>query len=174
MNAAAQHPDDVAIDRFAAAMKTKMAASRAKGRSGWEDHKQTSPEFLARMLVGHMQKSNPGNFEDLAIICMMMHQRGDAPAHVAAAMHDAIVSATPPFAALAVLQSAICGNLGELEEEFYRNPSSIAKALNIPKDVCCAILRDMRTAGKVDFRKGLMDEDGGLAGCGYRIAEPAA
>jgi hypothetical protein len=31
------HKDDIAVDRFAAAMKAKLAAARAKGRDGWDD-----------------------------------------------------------------------------------------------------------------------------------------
>lgn len=79
------HPDDLAIDRFAAAMKTKMALSRAKGRSGWNDPARCSDEFLARLLIGHLAKSNPGNFEDIACLAMMLHQRGADPAVLAKA-----------------------------------------------------------------------------------------
>lgn len=32
-----QHPDDEAVDRFAAAMHAKMASARAKGKEGWDD-----------------------------------------------------------------------------------------------------------------------------------------
>ena len=79
------HPDDLAIDRFAAAMKEKMAASRAKGRSGWEDRDACSDALLAGMLVGHLPKGNRGNFEDVANLAMMLHQRGADPAVLAAA-----------------------------------------------------------------------------------------
>lgn len=68
------HPDDVAIDRFAAAMKAKMAASRAKGRGGWDDTAQCPTERLQSMLLGHLEKGDP---MDIAIFSMMLWSRGD-------------------------------------------------------------------------------------------------
>ncbi|KAK6697022.1 hypothetical protein SNK04_013764 [Fusarium graminearum] len=38
-----QHPDDIAVGAFAAAMKVKMAEARAKGRGGWEDPRSAPP-----------------------------------------------------------------------------------------------------------------------------------
>lgn len=79
-----QHPDDAAVDRFAAAMKAKLAAAREKGRGGWDDPEACSVEFLADLLVGHIgKKGNPGNFEDIANLAMMLHQRGADPAVLA-------------------------------------------------------------------------------------------
>ena len=78
-----QHPDDAAVDRFAAAMKAKLAAAREKGRGGWDDPEACSVEFLADLLVGHIGKGNPGNFEDIANLAMMLHQRGADPAVLA-------------------------------------------------------------------------------------------
>lgn len=75
----AQHPDDAAVDRFAAAMKAKLAASRAKGRGGWDDPAQCSEDTLAKMLVEHVGKGNAGTFEDIANFAMMLHQRGVDP-----------------------------------------------------------------------------------------------
>lgn len=74
-----QHSDDTAVDRFAVAMKAKLAAAREKGRGGWDDPEACSVEFLADLLVGHVGKGNPGNFEDIANIAMMLHQRGADP-----------------------------------------------------------------------------------------------
>lgn len=74
------HPDDAAVDRFAAAMKVKLAAARAKGRSGWDDPDQCSVETLADLLLGHVGKGNSGTFEDIANFAMMLHQRGADPA----------------------------------------------------------------------------------------------
>jgi len=68
----APHPDDEAIDRFAIAMKAKMAASRAKGRSGWADEAQCSESTLARKLIEHVAKGDP---VDIANFAMMLHQR---------------------------------------------------------------------------------------------------
>jgi hypothetical protein len=62
----AEHPDDVAVDRFAAAMKDKLAAARAKGRSGWQ---QCSPFVLSEMLRAHVDKGDP---RDVANFCMML------------------------------------------------------------------------------------------------------
>ncbi|WP_421334134.1 hypothetical protein [Aeromonas veronii] len=73
------HSDDVAIDRFAAAMKAKMAAARAKGRSGWDSETACSDLCLARSLVKHIFKGNVGTFEDIANFAMMLHQRNADP-----------------------------------------------------------------------------------------------
>jgi hypothetical protein len=58
--------DDLAVDRFAAAMKEKMAAARAKGRGGWE---KCSPEYLTFLLREHVEKGDP---RDVANFCMML------------------------------------------------------------------------------------------------------
>ncbi|MCY1356892.1 hypothetical protein D9M69_433580 [compost metagenome] len=79
------HPDDAAVDRFAAAMKVKLAAARAKGREGWDDPDRCSDEFLARELVQHLRKGNLGTFEDVANFSMMLHQRGADPSVLASA-----------------------------------------------------------------------------------------
>lgn len=73
------HSDDMAIDRFAHAMKAKMAKSRAKGRSGWDDPAQCDGQTLAALLIDHISKGNPGSFEDIANFAMMLHQRGEDP-----------------------------------------------------------------------------------------------
>lgn len=74
-----QHPDDMAVDRFAAAMKIKLAAAREKGRSGWDDPAACQVDHLAELLVSHVGKGNHGNFEDIANLAMMLHQRGADP-----------------------------------------------------------------------------------------------
>lgn len=84
-----QHPDDAAVDRFAAAMKAKLAKARDKGRSGWDDPDQCSVEFLADLLLGHIGKGNPGNFEDIANLAMMLHQRGAEPSVLTQSAHIA-------------------------------------------------------------------------------------
>lgn len=70
-----EHPDDAAVDRFAAAMKAKLAKKRAEGRGGWEDKDQCSSEFLSKLLREHVEKGDPLDVGNLA---MMLHQRGDA------------------------------------------------------------------------------------------------
>jgi hypothetical protein len=66
------HSDDLAVDRFAAAMKAKMAASRAKGRGGWDDERQCPMAKLSNMLIAHARKGDP---VDVANFAMMLHQR---------------------------------------------------------------------------------------------------
>jgi hypothetical protein len=59
------HSDDIAVDRFAVAMKTKLERKRAEGRSGWDDPEQCSVVDLERMLHEHVTKGDPvdiGNF----------------------------------------------------------------------------------------------------------------
>lgn len=51
-----QHPDDLAVDKFAAAMKEKLAQARAKGRCGWEE---CAPADLSAMLYEHVAKGDP-------------------------------------------------------------------------------------------------------------------
>lgn len=83
-----QHPDDAAVDRFTTAMKSKLAAAREKGLGGWDDPNACSVEFLAELLVGHIGKGNTGNFEDIANLAMMLHQRGADPAVLAGKLPD--------------------------------------------------------------------------------------
>jgi len=78
-----KHTDDYAVERFAIAMKAKLADARAKGRGGWDDPSSCSVEHLAALLIGHTGKGNPGNFEDIANLAMMLHQRGADPAILA-------------------------------------------------------------------------------------------
>lgn len=67
-----QHPDDVAVDRFAAAMKAKLAQKRDEGRSGWDDKDDCSQLFLSQLLREHVEKGDPLDVGNLA---MMLHQR---------------------------------------------------------------------------------------------------
>ncbi|MEO1974889.1 MAG: hypothetical protein ABGX15_01920 [Paracoccaceae bacterium] len=68
-----QHPDDLAVDRFAVAMKAKIAKKRADGRGGWQDKDDCSQRFLSDLLRGHDDKGDP---VDVANLAMMLHQRG--------------------------------------------------------------------------------------------------
>lgn len=77
------HSDDIAVDAFAAAMKAKMAASRAKGRGGWET---CTPSDLSRMLREHVEKGDP---RDVVNFCMMLHHHG-APIGGAADAGEAV------------------------------------------------------------------------------------
>ena len=66
------HTDDMAVDRFAAMMKDKLALARAKGRGGWETCQE---EELLEMLHDHTLK---GDMRDVANIAMMIHLNREA------------------------------------------------------------------------------------------------
>lgn len=68
--------DEAALARFTYKMRAKLAASRAKGRDGWHDPALCPETRLAEMLIGHLPKGNPGNLIDLAILAMMLQERG--------------------------------------------------------------------------------------------------
>jgi len=68
------HPDDTAVDRFSDAMKRKLGQKRQEGRGGWEDKAQCSAEFLSQLLREHIEKGDP---VDVANLAMMLHQRGE-------------------------------------------------------------------------------------------------
>jgi len=68
------HPDDTAVDRFAAVMKTKLAQKRAQGRCGWQDTARCTSAMLSGLLREHVTKGDP---VDVANFCMMLHQRGE-------------------------------------------------------------------------------------------------
>lgn len=71
--------DDISVDRFADAMKAKLSKSRDKGRGGWHDTDLCSDEFLADLLIGHLEKRNQGTFEDIANFAMMLFARSADP-----------------------------------------------------------------------------------------------
>lgn len=64
------HSDDAAVDRFAAAMKAKLAQAREKGRGGWQ---QCDPVELSLMLREHVEKGDP---RDVANFCMFLWNLG--------------------------------------------------------------------------------------------------
>lgn len=68
-----RHTDDEAVAQFAEAMRSKMAAARAKGRSGWDDPEDCGISYLQELLVGHVYKGDP---IDVANFCMMLWHRG--------------------------------------------------------------------------------------------------
>jgi hypothetical protein len=73
---AAPRPDDDYVDRFAVAMKAKLARAREKGRSGWQDMDAVT---LSRMLWEHVEKGDP---TDVANFCMFLwhHRAAIVPA----------------------------------------------------------------------------------------------
>ncbi len=70
-----QHPDDIAIDKFAEAMKKKMAATRARGRGGWEDKNDCSTELLQELLWNHVIKGDPVDVGNLAMMLFNRDER---------------------------------------------------------------------------------------------------
>lgn len=76
-----QHPDDEAVDRFAAAMKAKMAKQRAKGYGGWNDPADCPSDRLQTMLVAHIVKGDP---VDVGNFAMMLFNRGEPTAQAEA------------------------------------------------------------------------------------------
>ena len=70
----AHHPDDEAVDRFAVAMKAKLAQKRAEGRGGWENKDECGQGYLSELLAEHVRKGDP---VDVANLAMMLHQRGE-------------------------------------------------------------------------------------------------
>ncbi|MGE4460617.1 MAG: hypothetical protein AB7D31_15335 [Stenotrophomonas sp.] len=70
----ARHPDDAAVDAFAAALKAKLADARAKGRGGWRGDEPGMQQRLSDMLRAHVEKGDP---RDVANFCMFLHQRGE-------------------------------------------------------------------------------------------------
>lgn len=81
------HPDDAAVDRFAVAMKAKLADARAKGRGGWQGDEPGMQQRLSDMLRTHVEKGDP---RDVANFAMFLHQRYESilPAHQPALVLD--------------------------------------------------------------------------------------
>src|SRR5690554_137572 len=66
----APHPDDAAVDRFAAAMKAKLAKKRSEGRTVWQE---ANSVYLSELLREHVEKGDPVDVGNLA---MMIHENG--------------------------------------------------------------------------------------------------
>ena len=98
------HADDLAVDRFAAAMKAKLAQKRAEGRGGWNDKEDCHAHYLSKLLRDHVEKGDP---VDVANFAMMLHQRGErigAP------------GGETPLTAVAEAREVAKGRLGTLRE----------------------------------------------------------
>lgn len=68
------HPDNIAVDRFSWAMKSKLEKKRGEGRGGWQNKDECSAEYLSKLLREHVEKGDP---VDVANLAMMLHQRGE-------------------------------------------------------------------------------------------------
>lgn len=67
--------DNEHVDNFAEKMKQKMQISAEKGRSGWDNPKECSIEFLSALLVDHVFKGDP---VDVANLAMMISERNES------------------------------------------------------------------------------------------------
>lgn len=142
----ATHPDDAAVDRFAAEMKAKLAAARAKGRGGW-DGPECNADTLSRMLRDHVAKGDP---RDVANFCMFLHQRGEA---IQPETTQQPVSADPP-----------------IPEGFTPWPGGECPKDARDRDVTCMV-RDGTIATASQWRwshNGSIDDI-----IGYRVEQPA-
>ncbi|WP_114214185.1 hypothetical protein [Ochrobactrum sp. 3-3] len=74
IEASPDHADDLAVDRFAIAMKQKLAKKREEGRGGWGNKDECSAEYLSYLLIQHIWKGDP---VDIANLAMMLQQRGE-------------------------------------------------------------------------------------------------
>lgn len=68
-----QHPDDEAVDSFAAAMHDKMAQARAKGKEGWDDPERCPERRLHEMCLAAVDRCQ---WVDVANYAMMLWNRG--------------------------------------------------------------------------------------------------
>jgi hypothetical protein len=83
------HADDIAIDRFAAIVKAKVAADRAKGRTGWNVEAECDVEDLASALIIYLSKGDP---VEIGTLAMQLQQRGASPAVLSQAWTEFIES----------------------------------------------------------------------------------
>lgn len=86
------HIDDLQVNDFANQMKDKMAASRAKGRTGWQDKSQCNADLFAQMFAEHLYKDNPGNLLDLANLLMMINFHDGSASHIRSELRRFIVN----------------------------------------------------------------------------------
>lgn len=90
-NAEGRHPDDIAVDRFAAAMKEKLAVKRAQGRSGWDDPEQCNIDYLVRLFHDHVSKGDPIDIGNFAMMLWIRMATTNLPTK-----YKRIPSAPPP------------------------------------------------------------------------------
>ena len=73
------HADDLAVDRFAIAMKAKLAEKRGQGLGGWDDPEQCHIDYLVSILMQQIHERAVPDPIDIANIAMMIHERGETP-----------------------------------------------------------------------------------------------
>ena len=115
----APHPDDDAVDRFAAAMKAKLNENRREGRGGWQS---MTAEQLSALLHEHVRKGDP---VDVANLAMMLHQNGqviELPEPPVNVVTDEMVEAVQRIWKTAMMQSVVarvpeCGEFGGIAQD---------------------------------------------------------
>ncbi|SIQ14724.1 hypothetical protein SAMN05421647_102438 [Marinobacterium stanieri] len=75
------HPDDMAVEMFAMAMREKMAQKREEGRFGWSDTSICTHELLNKLLCGHVDKGDPVDVGNFAMMLWHRHERTSLAAH---------------------------------------------------------------------------------------------
>ena len=78
MNEQTEHTDDSAIDRFAAAMKSKMAKQRDKGYGDWDNPAACPAERLEQCLRESVLKGDPVDVGNFAMMLFNRGQRAEA------------------------------------------------------------------------------------------------
>lgn len=67
------HPDEIAVDKFADAMKSKLAIKRREGVNGWDDPREMTRHELYTRLIEQISKG--ADMIDLANYAMMIWHR---------------------------------------------------------------------------------------------------
>jgi hypothetical protein len=87
------HPDDLAVDRMATAMKEHLAARRAGPQGDWRDSAQADVEDVAAALMTALAA---GHAIDAAVRCMQLVERGANPTLLGAAWYACSTSLGEP------------------------------------------------------------------------------
>ena len=100
------HPDDQAVDRFAAAMKATLAQKRENGQGGRENNAEYTEEHLSRLLIDRASKGDPIEVANLA---MMLHHRQEQIATLPSAQPLSVkTSVTGKHVAFSIVFSVSC------------------------------------------------------------------
>lgn len=140
-----RHSDDVAVDRFAAAMKAKLAKKREQGYSGWDEPDECTVDSLARMLVEHLPK---GDTVDIANFAMMLWNRlgGDRALSLRTAQ-----PAAPSALTLSEMERAACeAGCTHIEQnaDDYDNQQRGDGSRSKKWRALAAVLRDLAQRGR--------------------------
>lgn len=93
------HPDNAAVDDFAAVMKRKLEMARAKGRKGWQT---ADPEDLRQQLREHIDKGDP---IDVAVYCMFLWHGGNTTRQTPVGINGLTEEETAATASVSGLQA---------------------------------------------------------------------